>query len=680
MLCQCRIVLLPLITVLSSSELTGAERPYHLDIDVRERAEVSLESIIRSADMKSPVTDTGEWLKQVNGVTASRKGGKGFEPIIRGQQNSQLSIIAGDAVISSACPGRMDPVSSYISMAGYDRIRVVHGYESVLNGPGGSGGSVLFERNEPEFNGSSVLGRIHAGYKDNINSRNLSADMTAGTDSEYVRVYGELQEAGNYRDGDGKKVSSAFQSNSGGILLTGDLSEAFRLELNLEAIRDKNVHYSGNGMDAPEASADIWRFKLKRRVMEGFIDEQELSVYYSAVDHLMDNYSVRLRNPNNAFDTKTPSTTQSWGGRWLNTSFFNQTEISFGVDYRVSEFNAKRYRVARRGHPQILQSLLWPEVDFHQWGLFAEVDYQLTDRNSLRAGIRYDDLTAGAGNTTNAQLGGGQPAALYQTYYGDMSLDYHERSVSAVAAWQHALSSSQWLEFRASRSVRSADVTERYIASRGSCCHGSDDWVGNPLIKPEKHYQLDTGFYQKNSNIVFSAVAFIDDISDYILRKKSDSGALLYQNIHARLYGIEMEAGAQWGAFRSGINIAVVRGDNQTHDSNLPQIPAISSTVSLDYVADVWSVGSRCEISAEQDNVDMDSGLDAGVSSGFSVWHLYGYYQIHKTTRLTAGIDNLFDRTYALHVNRASHDPFSPEALRVNEPGRQLWLGLSVSF
>jgi iron complex outermembrane receptor protein len=45
-----------------------------------------------------------------------------------------------------------------------------------------------------------------------------------------------------------------------------------------------------------------------------------------------------------------------------------------------------------------------------------------------------------------------------------------------------------------------------------------------------------------------------------------------------------------------------------------------------------------------------------------------------------AGINNVFDRAYAYHVNAANSDPFNPSAIQVNEPGREYWVRLNATF
>jgi len=48
---------------------------------------------------------------------------------------------------------------------------------------------------------------------------------------------------------------------------------------------------------------------------------------------------------------------------------------------------------------------------------------------------------------------------------------------------------------------------------------------------------------------------------------------------------------------------------------------------------------------------------------------------------LSAGVDNLFDKTYAEHLSRAgSMVSGFTQTTRVNEPGRNLWVKANVAF
>lgn len=653
----------------------------HLEVDVSESGELSTETLLSPASIALPVTDTTELLKQSPGVSLSRKGGKGFEPIIRGQQQSQLNVLVGDAFIQGACPGRMDTPAGYATPVGYDRIRVIRGYESVIYGSGGAGGTVLFERDDPEFHGKSYQGNISARYAGNAVNKVLSADVAAGSAQHYLRTYGAYQDSGNYKDGNGDAVSSAFQSNSGGVLLAGELTPSTKVSLNFESTHDNDVHYSGNGMDAPWSQADTWRLKAIHDHRLAFFDTFELSVWHADVQHLMDNYSVRVRKPSSPWGMKAPSSAKTWGGRVLGTAYLEKAELNLGLSYQASDKDARRYRVNRVQSDSVFQSHMWPGVEYRQLGIFSELDYDWTEKDTLRLGMRLDDLQAEATRAMDSSLGTNSPNALYQRYYGIGAEDAHEQNVSGLLGWQHALTQQDALEFRLSRTVRTADATERYMASRGSCCHGSDDWVGNPAIKPEQHYQLDAAYLSRVGKGEWSALVYLDEVEDYIHKNQSESGAFVYNNIKARLYGFEVDGRYAFGRFKPSASIAWTRGDNRTDGNNLPQIPPLTLAINLDYEeANRWLLQTRWELAARQDKVDTASGQDAGESVGYGVMHLYGWYQLNAQLKLQGGVQNLFDKAYAPHLNRASKDPFNPEAERVLEPGRELWVGVNLTF
>ena len=661
---------------------TLAAREVSVDVEVLEQREVSpVQSDIEISSTPLPPSDAAELLANELGVSVARKGGKGYEPIIRGQQQSQLNVLMGGSYIYGACPGRMDPPTTYAPLSGYDKIRILKGYETVIYGAGGPGGTVLFERNEPVFEqGKSITGHINGDYADNSQHQQLSADISTGSPDTYLRAYGQHQQAENYKDGHGHTVSSAFKSNSGGLLLSSEIAPLTRVELNVEATRDDDIYYSGSGMDAPWSKADIWRLNLKHDQQLLNFDAVEFSAWHSDVQHLMDNYSVRIRKPDNPLGMSAPSSSKTLGGRAFGHLYFQGATMILGADFQLNDRDAKRYQVDRATGEKTWQSHMWPGVEYQQVGLFSELDKDLGPQDTMRIGLRFDDLRTEASKANVQTLADSSPNSLYQKYYGYTADKVHEQNVSGLVAWQHLLTDHQSVEVRASRSVRSADATERYIASRGSCCHGSDDWVGNPKIKPEQHHQLDLGYQLTEQNYQLSLVVYIDEVTDYIIRQESESGALLYSNTRARLFGADTQWSYSLGHWYPSVGISWVQADDLTHNEPLPQIPPLTADLGMDYKANKWLAGVRWTLAASQNRTNTSSGLDAGDSSGYGVVHLHSKYQLNEHFTLQGGVRNLFDKAYAQHVNRASRDPFNPQASRVNEPGREIWLGLQYQL
>lgn len=126
-------------------------------------------------------SDGADFLRRVPGVSASRMGGHGLEPVIRGQSQGRLNILLDGAYLHGGCPNRMDPPSSFVPVETYDRIVVIKGAQSVRYGGGGSGGTVLFERDtHPLAASETVRGQLGGGLTTNSRTKDAFADVTFG--------------------------------------------------------------------------------------------------------------------------------------------------------------------------------------------------------------------------------------------------------------------------------------------------------------------------------------------------------------------------------------------------------------------------------------------------------------------------------------------------------------------
>jgi iron complex outermembrane receptor protein len=675
---------LMLTSILAVAENTSKESDHQVltkAIYILGEAEASADALLtpESSAITQPVKDSGELLRAVNGVTATRRAGHGFEPIIRGQQQGQLNILSDGGHIVSACPSRMDPATSYIGMESFDSVTVIKGNRSVIYGSGGSGGTVIFERERPVFeDGKPYKGKVTLGYTENSEATSGSFDLSVGADRGFIRAYAETTDSGNYDDGDGNTISSAYQSLVQGVMLGADITSTDYLQLGYEQSRQDEVLYAGNGMDSPFADADHLRGKWLHSGSIGFVDELEITAYRSDVNHLMDNYTVRVRNP--MMRMAAPSSTDSWGGRLLATSFTDSTEFRYGGNYRASNQEATRYMDNDFSYGNgyaMTTSILWPDVQFRNAGLFAEADYSLSNKDTLRAGIRVDHWTADANSSssTYGMMPPKTPNELYQASYGYQAKDRSEDHMSFVLGWDRALAYGLALNTNFSGTSRAPDANELYIASDSSMM---TNWVGNPALDFEQHYQLDVSLSQTSDSYAWSATAFYDRVNDYIERYVEGSGmasVYKYKNVDAVLGGLELEAQYQpHNHVTLRGTASYTRGMNTDDSTDLARMAPLEVHTFVDYETERWGTGLEWVLAEGQAHINQTSGLDASESEGFGVLHWKAHVNIEKGLTLKAGVENVLDRAYAYHVNAANADPFSPTAVVVNEPGRQFWV------
>ena len=623
----------------------------------------------------SPAKDGGALMRAAPGVTSGRMGGHGLELVIRGQQQNQLNIIDAGSFTYGACPNRMDPPTAMASFNRADRVVIEKGYASVTHGPGGSGGTVRLERDAPDLDGEDRLtGRVTGGVSSNGGGQDMALRYTMDLGKGvYTQGSAEVTSAGNYEDGSGRTVRSAFDQKSAGLTL-GYVGQNSELAFDAEYDLAEDILFPGAGMDSPFDETITYRLRGGVDVDMGALTRVEGTLYHSAVDHVMDNYSLR---PVGGMAMRTPATSDTTGGKLEARLSFGATEAKLGVDFQsntreATVFGGPPAAIGRieANDPALLRFRIWPDVTIAQTGLYFESETDLTNATALTLGLRYDHVKAKADTAGVPTAAGVTPNMMYAAQYGTtFATARTEDNIGGLVRLEHALNDDTLIFAGLSRSVRTADATERAIARMG--------WVGNPDIDPEKHHQLDVGVQMDRGAWYLDANAYVDWVDDYILRDQfSVAGVTTYRNVSAQLAGIEIAAGWEHRGWEIWGDATYTYGENTTDNRAIAQIPPLHGQVSVAYGQDRWRTGARVNWATEQDRIDISR--DPGTTSGYATLDLFGSYDLTDDVVLLAGIDNVTDKTYANHLSRANI--FDPTVTQVNEPGRTLYISIDARF
>ena len=662
-----RVLSFVISVLVSEAVLAGHDADSNLVIEIN-RGLPNLETAVRetTAGVKaSPVSDGGELLQSLSGVSAIRMGGRALDPIIRGQKETQLNILLDGAYIHGGCPNRMDPPTTYTSVDSYDRVTVIKGNRTVIYGGGGSGGTVLFERDWPMIDDKGYNLDLSGSYRGNGEQWELGADLVAGNDDGYIRFIAHEAESENYKDGSGNEVSSKFDSQSNALLGGIRLGDNTTLEASFEKADEEDVLFPGASMDSPYADAENIRLKLEHQFTGGAIRALKVETYQTDVIHLMENTTMT-----------SPSTSDTQGGRIVLDANAADIDWVFGLDTQ----NNDRTAVAFRKSDNLAMFSQWPGVEIDQFGLFVEGEKVVSEDNVVKAGLRYDRVEASASRANEAfgMMGGVTPASRYAAVYGVTDTDSDENNVGGFISWTHRLNTQYTLETTLSRSVRTADATERYIAKTMG-----GTWIGNPQIAPEKHHQIEVVLASKQDRLNWSISGWANDVDDYILRH-TVSGVDRYDNVDARLFGIEAEASYQLdNNFTLGSSLAWIKGENRDDNQDLSRISPLELVTSLDYQRNQWKAGLEWKLVAAQNDVCLSSdtscgGQDVRATPGYGLVNLHGEYTARSGWVVAMGVDNLFDKDYTLHESRDY--VLDSGFVQVAEPGQSIWLRLNKQF
>ena len=647
-----------------------------------------------------PASDGADYLKTIPGFSAVRNGGVNGDPVFRGMFGSRLKLLSNGGEMLGACPNRMDSPSSYISPDTFDKLTVIKGPQTVLWGPGASAATVLFEREPEQFSEPDyrINGSLLTGSNGRFD-RNLGA--AAGNAQGYARLMANSSQADDYDDGNGDTMPSRYDKWNTDVAL-GWTPDADTL-IELTAGRgDGYARYAGRGMDGSQFQRESLGLRFEKTNIGETFYGLEAQVYYNYADHIMDNYSLRDFVPTSMMTVPTLSRVdrRTLGGRLVGTWQWTDVELKAGVDAQRSEHRKVmdptlhvNQMVAAAGS----DALPWvPDAMLHNYGVFGELSWQLSEREKLISGLRLDLHEATderaffrshhptlknmmgmpiSQNWDNPTAGETRRDTLYSGF-----VRYEEEFTSLPATWYAGLGHAE----------RFPDYWELFVSNPGP--------VGTmqpfDSVRPEKTTQLDVGLQYAKGPLEAWVSAYAGLVEDYILFSYVPGvmpGMLRAEvsNVDATIAGAEMGASYRFSSnWKGDASLAYAWGENRSDDRALPQIPPLEGRLGLTYERDNWSTSGLWRVVAAQGRVAENQGTVVGKdfdeSAGFGVLAVNGAYRVNQHFKLSAGIDNLLDKNYSEHLNLAGSAGFADYGLeptsRVNEPGRTYWARVDMSF
>jgi iron complex outermembrane receptor protein len=628
----------------------------------------------KQAHQPLPAHDGADYLKSIPGFAVIRKGGTDGDPVFRGMAASRVNISIDGQQVLGGCGMRMDPPTAYVFPEAYDRIVVVKGPQTVLEGPGNSAAAVRFEREVKPFVESGALGTASA-LAGSFGRTDFVGDLRAGTPTFYGQLTGTRAESDDYADGNGEDVHSRYRrwSANGAVGWMPDATT--RLELS-GALSDGEAAYADRAMDGVKFARDNVGLRFEREFASPHVRKVGAQAYYNYVDHVMDNYSLRpfvatamMPHPS----VSNPDRETSGGKVTLELALPHELASTVGVDLQRN-----RHTLRSTMNEDVMPYEDMARVEdarFRNAGVFGEVTWPIRTGQRLIGGLRVDDwfahdsrrtVSIAMGSMPNPTAGDERNATLLSGF-GRYEHDAQDASLTWYAGVGHVERFPDYWEL-----VSSGKESVVSLSAFGT--------------RPEKTTQLDLGLIHEGARVKYSISAFYGDVSDYILIQsnypKGMRRATVTRNVDATTWGGEADLSYALGAStRAFASLAYTRGRNETDDLPLAQMPPLEMRAGIDWVRGPWSAGGLARVVSAQDRFALNQGnvvgQDLGPTPGFTVFSLNGGWRPHAGWQLTAGIDNLLDRAYAEHLSRSGAMVAGYEqTTRVNEPGRILWLKL----
>ncbi|AYA03142.1 TonB-dependent copper receptor [Acinetobacter sp. WCHAc010034] len=632
--------------------------------------------LIVHADPKQPIqpvpaSDGADYLQSIVGFSSVNSGaGTNGDVTFRGMFGSRIKILTDGTENLGACPSRMDNPASYISPESYDRISVIKGPQTVRYANTGSAATVIFERKPEQLSQEQPYRGQASVLLGSFGRLDHNLEAAAGDDQKYIRLNAGRSVADSYKDGSGVTVPSDWERWNADLALGWTPDENTWLELT-GGKADGEAVYAGRKMDGSMFARESLGLRAEKSNLTDVVKKIEAQLNYNFNDHVMDNYS--LRKPG-AMKMATNVARKTLNARMAVTSEWDKLQLVAGLDSQNNEHSKRSGDSVKPYQDQARVK----DMEFRSYGAFGELSYQLSEQHKWVGGIRADQVNvkdlraASLDKGYNRELDKTLPSAFIR-----LESHYPNHDAKSYIGLGYV--------------ERMPDYWELFSTAHGNA--GSSNSFNG--INPEKTLQLDMGYQHEHGAFSSWASAYAGLINDYILMSyhnhpsaggHGSSFSAGAKNVDAVIAGAEAGLGYQFtDAIQADVSAMYAWGKNTDDDKALPQIAPLEARVNLRYVQDKYTLGalwrvvdSQSRISVHQGNI---VGYDMKESKGFGTLALNGTYHIQSDVDLSVGVDNVLNKTYTEHLNKAGSAGFGfASEQQFNNAGRNYWARISMKF
>lgn len=602
----------------------------------------------------------------VNGIRKS--GGYGFDPVLRGFKYDRLNIVQGGVQSAmAACPNRMDPPTSQMSVNAIEKLEIIKGPYALRYGVG-LGGTLNFETAQLSQSAQTKsFGRFSSAYESNGQIGRSEAKVGIGNEKRAIALFGAWSEGQDYQSGNDTDIAAGFSRANIGLQAEWMAKSEHRFEVHTQYNWARNTDFAALPMDL--RSDDTWMLRAKHSY-QGKQWQLNTAVFASIVDHTMDNLGRNLQP--RMVNAITNAQTSVFGAR-SEARFEGQKRITFvGIDIKQEQAEGTRSRELLMGPMagNILFDNVWQDGQITRSALFAEHHQELSPRTQFTLSSRAEYTQADALKPVDST-----PAGVQEQW-----------GLSLATGLEHQLNNRWSLALWASRTQRSAGMSERFI---NFFPIGVDPYeiVGNQQLDVETNWQSDLSIayaqstFQSQLNLFYSVVD--DFIAAYVVdglqpRMMSSPGVRQFQNIgQAERYGAEFQLDWQMNRyFEHHLSMAYTYAQDLELNEPLPEIAPLDLRYHLRIAQNKAKLSHRLSLRhvVQQDRISPSFGEIATPSFTTIDWQTR--YQLHAKVGLTLQIQNLFNEQYFEHLNRMSALSNTP----IFAPGRNVVLTASYQF
>ena len=636
--------------------------------------------------------NVADMFTNLNGFSLIKRGNYAIDPSFRAAQYEQLNIqFDGGEKAMHACPNRMDPITTHVVPESIENIQVIKGPYSVRYGAS-FGGIINLVSKQPDRTEKGGNGSFSTGYEGNGNSQVQMLQVGHTSDHFDISAEGTHRDFGNYEDGDGAEIPSAFRSLDYALKTGYTFSDTDYLQLKWRQSFGRDVLHAGLPMDTEEDNSSMVSLDYTRKQLSEKLIGFHGKVYYSFVDHIMTN----VLRPNFMMTEAISEVEAATMGGKLEFTWrpLDDIRVYTGADALMVYRDGGRSRKVKRNmsgellaEPMMFYDKVWQDSYVNDYGMFTEANWNISANWTLTTGLRYDLVASDIRD----------PEADFEALYPELG-SRTETNLGATASLKYRVTPGLLMEMAYGRGARSANMAERFI---NHFTVGQDpyEYVGNPNLDAEVNNQFElafkgshhwsakmiesityglSGYYSVFENYI---VAVIDpDLNRKYMPMAMPQEVKRFTNLkEAYKYGTEAEFGIAFtSGFRFNAALAYVNTRNNDLGEALPLTPPLRTQFQLRYEGEKYWLGIDQHFVSSQKEIAPSFGETE--SPGYQTTDIRAGVHPWKGISLGVAALNLFDEQYYDHLNFSFVNQADTGRTPVTNPGRNLSVFLQYKF
>jgi len=657
------------------------------EIIIKDSLKDVLNEQIKMSDIHSFVPRTaGDIFKSMSGLNIVKRSGFAVEPELRIFKREQVNLMFdGGTKVTQSCANRMDAMTTRISAGEIEKIEIIKGPYSVRFGQS-LGGIINVITKHPGYSEKSkIFGNVNIAYDFNADGLSNGIEIGGSKNKFNFLVNGTYRNFDNYKSANGTEILSAFKAYDYSAKAAYAINKNNRFQISFRHSLAKNVMHAGLPMDALDDDGKLLSLDYNYKKTIAFLSGIKFKLYASDVDHLMTN---KLKKTFKFTNASAPVESRTIGNKTefllslnhkmnLYTGFDSYYKMRDGIRIREIKINPCTGNTL---NPHVFAvDKIWQNSYTADYGLFAELHYEISNALKFKGGFRSDFIKSDIKD----------PESDFEKFYGENLHPETQNTLDFFGKFNYHLPDNFNLSLAFGKASRTPDLLELFI-NHSSVGQDAYEYLGNPLLKPEKNMQTDFVVSITSGKTYIYADIFYSFISDFITAKTDTAIPRKFTPCMLPAYTkqfVNVDEVYQYG-FDAGFKIEVINklvlntnavytyAQNKTWNEPVAEIYPFTLNTDIYFKYNKLTLSINNRFVAKQDRIALSFGESSTPS--FDITNFNISYQPLEFMIINLGIDNIANINYYEHTSRAYKS--LSETSMFYEPGRSFKLALKLKF